>query len=234
MPIDSFQTSTSFFPPTDAAVCANGVGFLAAGGWATVGEVYTFNPFTYTLIHGQNSSLHTGLGVLGVITASDSTIFSMNYMADNITEMDSAGNILQSYNVGDGPVHAAINVIEPVCFDSDGDGFGDPDHPENTCPVDNCPGIFNPDQADSDLDGIGDVCDYICGDANGDSSVNVSDAVFIINYVFTGGAEPDPYQSGEVNCDGAVNVSDAVYIINYVFTGGAPACDPDNNGILDC
>ena len=34
--------------------------------------------------------------------------------------------------------------------------------------------------------------EYICGDANGDGSLNISDAVFIINYVFVGGAAPNP------------------------------------------
>jgi uncharacterized protein (TIGR02145 family) len=34
--------------------------------------------------------------------------------------------------------------------------------------------------------------EYVCGDANSDGAVNVSDAVFIINYVFVGGAAPDP------------------------------------------
>jgi uncharacterized protein (TIGR02145 family) len=34
--------------------------------------------------------------------------------------------------------------------------------------------------------------DYVCGDANGDGLLNVSDAVFIINHVFVGGPAPDP------------------------------------------
>jgi len=66
------------------------------------------------------------------------------------------------------------------------------------------------------------------GDTNGDCSINVSDAVYIINYVFiTGSPEPLPYLAGEVNCDGSVNVSDAVYIINYVFVSGPPPCVPE-------
>jgi len=64
------------------------------------------------------------------------------------------------------------------------------------------------------------------GDANGDKNVNVADAVFMINYVFKGGAAPDPLEAGDANCDGFPNVADAVYLINYVFKGGpAPGCD---------
>jgi hypothetical protein len=65
-----------------------------------------------------------------------------------------------------------------------------------------------------------------CGDANADANVNVSDAVWIINYVFIGGSEPQPVLAcGDANSDGMVNVSDAVWIINYVFIGGAQPGD---------
>ncbi len=46
-----------------------------------------------------------------------------------------------------------------VCVDTDGDGYGDPSHPENTCPPDNCPYDYNPAQGDTDEDGYGDSCD---------------------------------------------------------------------------
>ncbi|MBD3381423.1 MAG: hypothetical protein GF404_04415 [candidate division Zixibacteria bacterium] len=64
---------------------------------------------------------------------------------------------------------------------------------------------------------------YICGDANADGLVNVTDAVLIVNFAFGGGVAPDPEESGEVNCDGIVDVSDAIYIINYAFIQGSPA-----------
>ena len=67
---------------------------------------------------------------------------------------------------------------------------------------------------------------YICGDANGDKAINVGDAVYVINYVFKGGAAPTPAAAGDGNCDGATNVGDAVYVINFIFRGGSPPCCP--------
>ncbi|MBD3218909.1 MAG: hypothetical protein GF310_11580 [candidate division Zixibacteria bacterium] len=76
---------------------------------------------------------------------------------------------------------------------------------------------------------------YICGDANSDDDVNVSDAVYIINYIFVSGAPPpDPIQAGETNCDGSFNISDAVWLILYIFEGGNAPCDSDGDGISDC
>jgi hypothetical protein len=71
-----------------------------------------------------------------------------------------------------------------------------------------------------------DVCDCIPGDANGDGSINIGDAVYIIAYVFKGGPPPIPYAicSGDANCDCSCNVGDAVYLIAYVFRGGPAPC----------
>ncbi|MFH2056045.1 MAG: dockerin type I repeat-containing protein [bacterium] len=58
------------------------------------------------------------------------------------------------------------------------------------------------------------------GDANRDGSVNISDAVALIHFVFDDGEPPNPVALGDANCDGAVNITDVVYIIDYVFNGG--------------
>ena len=64
---------------------------------------------------------------------------------------------------------------------------------------DNCPGTYNPDQTDSDGNGIGDACEGCClGDA------------------------------GNVDCDGSdqVDVGDLTRLIDYLFISYAPLCCP--------
>ena len=63
------------------------------------------------------------------------------------------------------------------------------------------------------------------GDANGDASVDISDAVYLISYIFAGGAAPNPLMAGDANCDGSVDISDAVYLIAYIFSGGPAPCE---------
>lgn len=60
------------------------------------------------------------------------------------------------------------------------------------------------------------------GDVNRDGVINISDVVYLINYLFIGGPAPDPLELGDANCDGVVNGADVVYLINYLFIGGPP------------
>ncbi|TFH65193.1 MAG: hypothetical protein E4G91_03370 [Candidatus Zixiibacteriota bacterium] len=72
---------------------------------------------------------------------------------------------------------------------------------------------------------IPDQCIYvICGDANGDDAVDISDAVYLIAYIFSGGSAPNPLLAGDANCDSAVDISDVVYLIAYIFSGGQAPC----------
>lgn len=63
-----------------------------------------------------------------------------------------------------------------------------------------------------------DVQNKPSGDANGDGTVNVTDAVFVIN-VCLGLTEGVNTAKCDVNGDGAVNVTDAVAIINTCLKG---------------
>ncbi len=70
------------------------------------------------------------------------------------------------------------------------------------------------------------ITHFMVGDANGDATINISDAVSLIAYIFAGGSAPSPLAAGDANCDSSVNISDAVYLIAFIFSGGsAPGCD---------
>ena len=67
------------------------------------------------------------------------------------------------------------------------------------------------------------------GDVNGDDVRNVSDAVYLLRYLFTGGPAPVPIaggrelapgENGDVNGDGTVDPRDAIYLLTSLFTGG--------------
>lgn len=55
------------------------------------------------------------------------------------------------------------------------------------------------------------------GDADGSGNANISDAVYIINFIFLGGPEPVTACGGDADGNGVVNVSDAVWLIRYIF-----------------
>jgi len=71
-------------------------------------------------------------------------------------------------------------------------------------------------------------CGCIPGDADGSKAINISDAVYLINFVFAGGPAPQPYPlcSGDPDGNCLVSISDAVFLISYIFTftEAPPSC----------
>src|SRR5262245_61819213 len=86
------------------------------------------------------------------------------------------------------------------------------------------------------------------GDVNGDGTIDVSDAVYLLGGLFLGGPDPKavdgplpghfpdagPIGNGDVNGDRAIDISDAVYLLSSLFTGGpapkALQCQPPASG----
>lgn len=67
---------------------------------------------------------------------------------------------------------------------------------------------------------------FIPGDADGDGTITIADAAYVVNYIFSGGAEPNPIQSGDADCSSDIDVADAVRLVNYVFGQGPAPCSP--------
>lgn len=87
----------------------------------------------------------------------------------------------------------------------------------------------NPYQTDQSFEDVfvtklGEIAPYVCGDADADATVNISDVVHLIGYIFGGGPGPDPLLSGDCDCNEIVNITDAVYLISYIFGGGSEPC----------
>ena len=75
---------------------------------------------------------------------------------------------------------------------------------------------------------------YICGDGDGSGAVDIDDAVYLIQYIFSGGPAPEPIESGDADCSSAIDIDDAVFLIQYIFSGGNSPCDPAGDSIPDC
>jgi len=79
------------------------------------------------------------------------------------------------------------------------------------------------------------------GDTNGDTTVDISDAVTMLMWLFSGGAPPGCMDAADSNADGDPDLSDAVYTLTFLFQGGdAPplpgptSCGPAPNPIRGC
>jgi hypothetical protein len=63
------------------------------------------------------------------------------------------------------------------------------------------------------------------GDANSDGAIDVSDAIYLLSYLFLGGASPLCEDALDVDDRGSLEITDAVYLLDFLFQGG-PAPPP--------
>ncbi len=95
-----------------------------------------------------------------------------------------------------------------------------PDSPSDSCLV----RVYDVDNGIpvDESDDLFSISDYVPGDPNGDQTVDLGDAVYLLNYLFKNGETPDPMAAGDVNRDCVVDLGDVVYLLNYLFKNGDP------------
>ncbi len=121
-----------------------------------------------------NGLMYTAGGRNGSVNANsrDGGRYSVNVDAEGDGVPEACDNCpgLANADQADADADAHGDACD-TCTDLDGDTFGDPGFPVNTCALDNCPDDANPTQADLDVDGAGDPCDD-CTDSDGDAFGN--------------------------------------------------------------
>lgn len=67
--------------------------------------------------------------------------------------------------------------------------------------------------------GVPHDASFIRGDANDDGAVDLSDAVYVLDHLFLGGAQPYCGDAADANDDGQVEISDPIVVLNALFQG---------------
>jgi hypothetical protein len=66
----------------------------------------------------------------------------------------------------------------------------------------------------------------LTGDVDLDGSLQAADIIYLVNYTFKTGPDPQPIaQAGDVTCDGSITASDIIYMVTHVFKSGPAPCD---------
>lgn len=66
---------------------------------------------------------------------------------------------------------------------------------------------------------------FVRGRINRGESIDISDAISLLNFLFNSGTPPSPLEAGNINRDEMIDVSDVIYLLNFLFVGG-PSIPP--------
>lgn len=68
--------------------------------------------------------------------------------------------------------------------------------------------------------------DFARGDCNGDGQNDLSDSIFLEQYLFLGGSAPSCAAACDANDDGRLDIADSITNLSHLFVGGPPPSPP--------
>lgn len=176
-------------------------------------------------------------------------------------------SVALGYLDGDGDIDAVVGLWE------DGEVGIFYNHASDTGPIDcdengvadmfqlglsrDCNGNDIPDSidihagrsTDANDDGVPDECEgdraiFHRGDSNADGTVNITDAILTLSFLFLGAESPTCLEAANTNNDARLDIADGISLLAYLFLGSEPPAppgpppgrcgfDPDNPGSAD-
>jgi len=159
--------------PGQISIGPDNIGYIASAGWSEYGYVFSYNTISGEVYHDNSNPINVDLNCMTTVAYQDSTCFTGSF-TNYINVIDSGGNYLSSYAVGDGPIHVAFNYLPG---DVDGDFLVN---------------IF-------DITGLIEWL-YLESDkphwpvwranVNGDYEYNIFDITYLISYLYLDGPRP--------------------------------------------
>ena len=67
---------------------------------------------------------------------------------------------------------------------------------------------------------------FLRGDPDGNGAVQLTDGIFLLNFLFLGGDSPGCFDAADADNNGTIQMTDGIYLLNYLFLGGAPPPEP--------
>ncbi len=167
----------------------------------------TIITWTVTDIHGNEAS-----AIQSITVTVDETDCNANGLPD-VCEIGS-GTALD----------CNINGIPDEC-EVDCNGNGTPDDCD----------IASGGSLDTNNNGTPDECEqqFSRGDANATGTVDVTDPIYILQYVIGSGPAPSCMDAGDCNDDESLDLSDAIYLLQHLFMASAPPAAPYGNCGID-
>jgi putative hemolysin len=197
----------------------------------------------------DDGCLYKGYGICSDATCSGrcANWASRLTQTDTLDYVDSNPQTIKEYIIGKGPLSVCMGIGSSVGGYFDGDIYRcTDDYGTNHCVVVlgyddaggywivknswgsswNGDGYFKVGYGECSIENWVYYSDFpVRGDVNADGMIDVTDVVYLINYLYIDGPKPPALAAGDVDCDRAINATDVVYLVNYLYIHGpAPGC----------